>query len=122
MSGLNDIMAADFQNAVEATLERNKSLLDTVSKLGMAEARFSRAIVKSATQCGCIDIIGKKNAKKSVMISGELCEGCREIIMSEMGEMLYYIAACAGALGVSMYDVMLKEKNMLSLLQNYCLK
>ena len=49
---LNDIMAEDFQIVVEEYVERNKNLLDTMSKYQTASSRLNRAVTKAATQCG----------------------------------------------------------------------
>ena len=38
-----------------------------------------------------------------------------------MGDALFYIAGIANALDISIYDVMLKEKQQLSLLKNFSL-
>ncbi len=53
-------MAEDFQIVVEEYVERNKNLLDTMSKYQTASGRLNRAVTKAATQCGCISVSGKK--------------------------------------------------------------
>lgn len=120
---LNDIMAEDFQIVVEEYVERNKNLLDTMSKYQTAAGRLNRAITKAATQCGCISLSGKKReGQAKTNVSGKLCKNCREAIEKEMGDVLFYQAAMCNALGLSIYDVMLKEKQTLFALGDYSLK
>ena len=113
---LNDIMAEDFQIVVEEYVERNKNLLDTMSKYQTASSRLNRAVTKAATQCGCISLTAKTG------VEGKLCKNCREAIEKEMGDVLFYHAAMCNALGLSIYDVMLKEKQTLFALGEYSLK
>ncbi len=121
MSDIKDIIAEDFQLAAEAALKRNKNLLDTVSKLNSATAKLNRAVVKASTQCGCIELSGKRTDTVSAQIKGSLCASCRSVVEKEMGDALFYIAGIANALDISIYDVMLKEKQQLSLLKNFSL-
>lgn len=122
-TNFKDIMAEDFQIVVENYLERNRNLLDTMSKYQMASSRLSRAITKASTQCGCISLSGKKpEDEPSTAVSGSLCKNCRTVIEKEMGDVLFYLAAICNALDLSIYDVMLKEKKALDLLGNYTLK
>ena len=114
-SGIQDIIAEDFQLAVDSALLRNRGLLDNISKLETSSARLSRAITKAHTHCECIDMSEKQ-------LRGALCEKCRNVIEQEMGDLLFYIAGLCNTLGLSIYDVMLKEKHALGLLQNFSLK
>ena len=120
---LNDIMAEDFQIVVEEYVERNKNLLDTMSKYQTAPSRLNRAVTKAATQCGCISLTGRKRSGQAKTgVEGKLCKNCREAIEKEMGDVLFYHAAMCNALGLSIYDVMLKEKQTLFALGEYSLK
>lgn len=121
MSDIKDIIAEDFQLAAEAALKRNKNLLDTVSKLNSAATKLSRAVIKASTQCGCIELSGKKTDISDRQIKGEICPSCRSAVEKEMGDTLFYIAGIANALDISIYDVMLKEKQQISLLKNFSL-
>ncbi|MBR4078857.1 MAG: DUF1573 domain-containing protein [Christensenellaceae bacterium] len=112
---LKDILAEDFQLAADSALIRNRGLMDNLSKLGTSSARLSRAITKAHTHCGCIDMSEKK-------LQGDLCEKCRGVIEQEMGDLLFYTAGLCNTLGLSIYDVMLKEKQALGLLANFSLK
>ena len=120
---LNDMMAEDFQIVVEEYVERNKNLLDTMSKYQTASSRLNRAVTKAATQCGCISLTGRKRSGQAKTgVEGKLCKNCREAIEKEMGDVLFYHAAMCNALGLSIYDVMLKEKQTLFALGEYSLK
>ena len=104
-------------------MERNKNLLDTMSKYQTASSRLNRAVTKAATQCGCISLTGRKRSGKAKTgVEGKLCKNCREAIEKEMGDVLFYHAAMCNALGLSIYDVMLKEKQTLFALGEYSLK
>ena len=121
MESLKDVFAVDFQTAVETYLDRNRNILDTLSKYTVASARLERAIVKASTQCGCIAV--SSTAPRSTSgITGTLCDNCREVIEQELGETLFFLTAAASSLGLSIYDAMLSEKQALSLLGNYSLK
>ena len=115
---IKDIIAEDFQLATKNMLTRNKNLLDTLSKLQTSSARLSRAIVKSATHCGCIQVTCQREAE----ITGTLCGRCRSAIEKEMGDVLFYITGICNTLDLSIYDVMIKEKEALNLLGNFSLK
>jgi len=122
---MKDILAEDFQIVVESCLDRNRNILDTLSKYQMASSRLSRAVTKASTQCGCITVSGKKpedDQPTGTNIEGELCRNCRTVIEKEMGDVLFYLAAVCNALDLSIYDVLLKEKNTLALLGEYSLK
>ncbi len=126
---MNDLLIDEFQENVNTFLLRNKSILDTLTKFQDSVARVNRAIVKSATHCGCIQI----NAKKQKMpdedmslselknfanthVSGKLCDSCRDKIESELGNTLFYLFAICNTLDISAYDVFVKEQKRLSTL------
>ena len=121
MSDIKDILAEDFQFAAEATIKRNKNILDTATKLTSSAERLSRAVIKASTQCGCIEISGKKTEVPSAGIIGDLCPTCLRAVEKELGDTLFYLACIASALDISIYDIMIKEKQQLSLLCNFSL-
>ena len=133
-NSINDIMMEDFQNVVSEMLMRNRSILDIISKVQTSSGRVNRAVIKSVTHCGCVEVEGKKqtfpgeasmkdlSGLVSTQMKGELCPECRQTIEKEIGESLFYLAALCNTLGISMYDVILKEKEALSTLGSYCLK
>jgi len=131
---INDIFLEDFQGVVGEMLIRNRSILDVLSKIQVSGGRVNRAVVKSVTHCGCISIDGKKQAFPegasmsdlaglvSTQVKGELCPECRQTIEKEIGGALFYLAALCNTLDISLYDVILKEKETLATLGNYSLR
>ncbi|KOF56862.1 hypothetical protein AGR56_09490 [Clostridium sp. DMHC 10] len=113
---------------------RHRSLLDIMTKLQESQARINRAVAKSATNCGCIEIQAKKvhlpkdfniedieilNKNSKSSIKGNLCENCRDIIEGEIGNNLFYLAALCNSLDINLYDIMLKEYNKIDTLGKY---
>lgn len=131
---INDIHIEDFQSVVGDLLMRNRSILDIISKIQTSAARVNRAVVKSVTHCGCVQVDGKKQTFSqeaniedlrelmSTQINGKLCEECRPTVEEEIGEVLFYLAALCNTLDISLYDVILKEKEKLNTLGNYSFK
>ena len=119
---------ADFQAAVDEYLIRHRSVLDVLTKYQEASARVNRAVAKTVTECGCMEIkAGRQqipaqtnysDLKKymSSHLSGEPCEHCKEIISKELGHSLFYMAALCNLVGLNFHDVMLQEsKNVTTL-------
>jgi hypothetical protein len=133
-NSINDIHVEDFQNVVNDLLMRNRSILDIISKVQTSSARVNRAAVKAVTHCGCIQVDGRKQAFPgeakmenlqellSSQHKGKLCEDCRTTIEEEIGGALFYLAALCNTLDISLYDVILKEKETLCTLGNYSLR
>ncbi len=121
-------LTEDFQNKVKSLLIRHQSILDILSKSQEASARVNRAVIKSVTNCGCIGIDAHKKVIPSEAtlsdlkdllnnhIDGQICDNCRDIIMTELGKQFFYIAALANALNISLTDVISKEEDMLATL------
>jgi len=91
----------NFQKTVDELLIRHRSILDTLSKLQEANGKINRAVAKSVTRCGCLrisarrqeippdtDFLSWKNYTET-HLDGELCERCREVLESELGESLF---------------------------------
>ncbi|MGI5848637.1 MAG: DUF1573 domain-containing protein [Christensenellales bacterium] len=133
-NSINDIHMEDFQNIVNDLLMRNRSILDIISKIQTSVGRVNRSVIKAVTHCGCVEIDGKKqkfseeasieNLQEllSTQLNGKLCSECRVMIEEEIGGALFYLAALCNALGISLYDVILKEKETLSTLGSYSLR
>lgn len=133
-NSINDIYMEDFQDVVNDLLMRNRSILDIVSKIQTSSGRVNRSVIKSVTHCGCIEINGKKQSFPedanieelsellSSHVNGKLCPNCRATIEKEVGGALFYLAALCNTLGISLYDVILKEKEALSTLGSYSLR
>ena len=125
-----------FQNFIDDLVLRNKSILDQMTKLQDASARLNRTLSKSATTCGCIKMniikqqldfahITSPEEIKSLLsthVEGYPCPECNEAIEKEMGRVLFYLAAIANTLGISLSSVLENEKTRTNLLGNYSLK
>ncbi len=117
-----------YQNKVNSLLIRHQSILDVLSKGQEASARVNRAVVKSVTNCGCLAVDAhKKTLPEETSLSdlktlldsqleGKLCDNCKDIIQTELGKQLFYIAALANTLDLSLKEVIEKEEKKLSTL------
>jgi hypothetical protein len=110
-----------FQEGVTQYLSRHRSILDVQSKLCEATARVNRAVAKAVTTCGCITITAGRQTFPttaefrdlsrfmSTHLQGEMCPRCREVVETEMGTALFYLAALCSLLNLNMQDVLEKE-------------
>lgn len=122
---------SEFQKTTSELQLLNKSILDIVTKLAEQTSMLNRAVFKSATHCGCIEIHGTKqifSPHKSLEenqqeldthIEGELCPKCRDKIIEEMGELLFYLASMCEALDISLENVLTEKHNHLKTLGLY---
>ena len=128
-----NISCNDFQNQVDDVLIRHKSILDIITKLEEYTSRINRAVVKSATSCGCIEINATKQdynkdsleeIKNSMKnhVKGDMCPGCKEILEEEIGAYLFYLAALCNTLDINMSDALLKEYSNMKALGIFGLK
>jgi hypothetical protein len=127
-------MIDQFQFTADDLLVRNKSILDALTKFQDSNARVSRGIIKAVTQCGCIQINGKKQkipmdatfeeTKEAMQthLKGKLCDNCRDIIEKDIGRNLFYLASICNILDLNLYDIILKEQERLKLLGKYNLR
>ncbi|MCL6552023.1 MAG: DUF1573 domain-containing protein [Firmicutes bacterium] len=116
-----EIGQGSFQHTVSEYLIRHRSILDVQSKLTESVARVNRAIAKCVTTCGCISIKASRQRfpaemslaeVKSVVqthVDGALCERCREIVETEIGTTLFYLAATASLLDLDLDAILRKE-------------
>lgn len=127
-------MIDEFQYTVQELLVRNKSILDLITKFQDSCARVNRSIVKSATQCGCINI----NAEKQIIpsegdfdemrdalkthVEGSICDNCRDIIEKEFGRNLFYLVSLCNTLDLNLYDIILKENDRVKMLGKFNLR
>ena len=130
---MKDVIFDDFQNSVNNSLLRHKSILDILSKYQESQARANRAICKAVTNCGCIEICAKKqnmledtdlsleelNPRLNSHIKGDLCENCREVIERELGNNLFYLTSLCNALDLNLFDILLKEYNKMDTLGKF---
>lgn len=117
-----------FQVTVKSLLIRHQSILDILSKGQETSARVNRAVVKSVTSCGCHAVNARKKPispdasladLKELLdsqLEGSICDNCQDIIAAELGKQLFYIAALANALDISLSDVLNQELNKLQTL------
>ncbi len=110
-----------FQQTVNEYLIRHRSILDVQSKLSEASARINRAIAKSVTTCGCITIqAGRQRFPTELSIAevrelmqshltGTLCDRCREVLETEIGSALFYLAATSSLFGLELEGILRKE-------------
>jgi hypothetical protein len=127
-NSIKDIYIDDYQSVVSDLLTRNKSVLDTTSQFMISVTKVNRLVLKAATSCGCVKIDAHKNAINEELdyqamlklmdthLKGDICSTCREKIENELGNTLFYITSLCNALNISVYDVILKDKEAISTL------
>jgi hypothetical protein len=125
---MNSLSLKQFQEQVSELLLRHRSVLDVLSKHTQSGAAVQRAVAKAITECGCIQVhAGKQHystemtiedAKKllDTHMSGELCEGCAEVVASEIGRNLFYTASLCNLLGINLDKVLQEESKKCSTL------
>lgn len=131
---MKDVIFDDFQNAVDESLLRHKSILDIMTKFQESNGRINRAVAKSITNCGCIQVVGKKQDLPSdddninieslkncfnTHMDGKICDNCREVLEREMGNNLFYLTSLCNILDLNLYDVLLKEYDKINTLGKY---
>ena len=128
---MKDIIFDDVQNSVNDSLLRHKSILDVLTKFSESNARVNRAIAKSVTNCGCIEVNAKKQkiSEDNIInnlhdslddhLNGTLCESCREVIESEIGNNLFYLTSLCNLLNLNLYDILLKESDKINTLGKF---
>lgn len=124
---------ADFQKTVSEFLVRNRSILDVMTKLQDSATRVNRALAKTVTSCGCLRIEASKQELPDDVsfsqvadyvkshIEGELCPNCADVIESELGNAIFYIAATCCLLDIDMKDVLERENDRINTLGVYSL-
>jgi len=116
-----ELSEGTFQSTVAEYLIRHRSILDVESKLAEATSRVNRAIAKSVTNCGCISINASRqrfpaelslNEVRDLMqshLGGALCEKCREVLETEIGMTLFYLAAICSTFNLDLEGILRKE-------------
>ncbi len=131
----NDIICSNLQDKISDILVRHRSILDVMTKLDESNSRINRAIAKSVTHCGCININASKQElptdDKSTFsesrdcfkehVNGKLCEHCKEIIEKEIGNHMFYVGAICNTLGIDLNKSVSKELQKLDTLGVYSL-
>ena len=122
-----------LQDEVKHSLVRHKSILDIMTKLQEYNSRINRAIAKSVTSCGCIEIHAKKQdfesksledmvEKVDSHITGDICPDCKEVLEQEIGAYVYFLTALANTLNFKLSDTIQKELERTKALGVYGMK
>lgn len=122
----------NLQKTTSDVLIRHKSILDIITKLEESNSRISRAVVKSATSCGCISINATKQnyckdsfsqSRDSLKthIEGELCDNCKEKVEEEIGKHMFYLASLCNTFNLSLDGIIQSELDKLKTLGIYSL-
>jgi len=131
---LKNTVLDELQYTSQDLLIRNKSILDSITKMTDSSSRISRTLVKAVTQCGCIKICGEKQevpemanldelkAHMQSHVKGILCDNCRDLLEKDIGRNLFYLAAICNTLDLNLYDILIKELERLKLLGKYSLR
>lgn len=123
-----------FQEQVQELLLRHRSILDILTKSEESNARIHRAIIKSVTECGCIEIHGTRqnstatdNIKHWVEqynthVFGSLCENCKDHIQDEIGKHIFYLVALCNLFQIPLGETIQQEQNHLQTLGSFHLR
>lgn len=124
---------SDFQKTVSEYLVRNRSILDVMTKLQEAATRVNRALAKTVTSCGCMKVeASKQEVPENVSFSqvseyvkshlqGRLCSSCSDVIESEIGNALFYLAAVCCLLDLDLQSILERENDRINTLGVYSL-
>lgn len=122
---------SEFQKTTSDLQFLNKSILDIVTKLDEQTSMLNRAVFKSATHCGCIEIHATKQlysldksleenqAELDTHIEGALCPKCKDKVEEEMGELLFYLASMCESLDLDLKEIMSQKHQHLKTLGLY---
>lgn len=111
----------EFQDQVSDLLLRHRSVLDVLSKFQQSNAAANRAVVKSVTDCGCLEVHASKQTYTADMtmeqakeelgthLTGQVCEQCKDIIAAELGRNLFYMASLCNLLDMDLDKVVEQE-------------
>ncbi len=134
---MKDVIFDDFQNSVNDSLLRHRSILDIMTKLQESEARINRAVAKTVTNCGCMSIEAKKQEmtihkddidiaelkhQLQTHVGGTACDNCRDVLEREIGNHVFYLASLCNVLDLNMYDILLKEYDRIDTLGKFSLR
>jgi len=127
-------MVDEFQFTVGELLVRNKSILDQITKFQDSNGRVNRGIIKTVTQCGCLNIHAEKQPydpdaefeeirdSMDTHLKGALCDNCRDLIEKDIGRNLFYLASICNTLDLNLYDIIIKELDRIKMLGKYNLR
>lgn len=125
---INDPLPRAFQDQVAHLLLRHRSFLDVSSKYQEASVRVNRALMKAVTDCGCIEVhasrqpytpnipLAELKKEFKTHVAGGLCDHCQDIIKSEIGKNLFYMAALCNLVNLDLVEVFEQELDKMSTL------
>lgn len=133
MSNSEARLITELQEQASEVLVRHRSILDIMTKLDEYNGRINRAIAKSVTFCGCMEIAAKKQDFNSTSLNemlnkmdshilGEICPNCREILEQEIGAYMFFLASLANTLDFDLADTITKELERTKTLGIYGMK
>lgn len=120
-----------FQDQVDEVLIRHKSILDILSKLQESSGKVNRAVAKSVTNCGCIEINSKKQSipenisyselknHMSSHVDGYVCDVCREKIEEEISSTLFYLTALCNSFNINIDEMLENYTSQIKALGKY---
>lgn len=118
---MNVLHLKQFQDQVSELLLRHRSLLDVLSKYQQTNSAVNRSVIKSITECGCIEVDAKKQHYDleatgaqlkhltETHVKGTLCDQCMESVVNELGKNLFYMSALGNLLRIDLNEVLEKE-------------
>jgi hypothetical protein len=134
---MKDVIFDDFQNSVNDSLLRHRSVLDIMTKLQESEARINRAVAKTVTNCGCMSVEARRQEthvhkddidleslkhQLQTHVNGKACDNCRDVLEREIGNHMFYLASLCNVLDLNMYDILLKEYDRIDTLGKFSLR
>ena len=123
----------EFQKTVSEYLVQNRSILDVMTKLQDAATRVNRALAKTVTTCGCLRVeASKQELPEDVTFShvadyvkthlqGKMCPNCADVIETELGNAMFYLAATCCLLELDLKNVLERENDRINTLGVYSL-
>jgi hypothetical protein len=127
-------------DAKERFLKKLEGVVDPEAKRKIIGAEFIRVFEEESEKLGNVpylvqgtllpDVVESVSSQKfpenatladlkrmiNSHISGELCPECREALETELGQMLFYIAALCAITGLDLDEIMMKEHDRLRML------
>ena len=123
--GIHDLLCSEFQQRVDECLIRHRSILDVLAS-SRKDPPDHRAVGPDQAVAACrltrqAEYTPRCPPRKlgqyvESHLEGKLCPDCREIIESELGATLFYLAALCNLLDIDLYDVLIKEHKKLQTL------
>lgn len=128
---MNQFSFNEFQDQVDEVLIRHKSILDILTKLQESSSKINRAVAKSVTDCGCIQVHSQKQSAPTDIsfselqnyltnhVEGYLCDACKEKIGEEISNNIFYIAALCNTFNINIDDMLANYASQLKTLGTY---